>query len=159
MYAMVPGTEEYPTNLSWRFAARFCNWLHNDQSLTQGAFESGAYDTSTFTTNPDGTINDQAVRSPGARFWIPSENEWIKATYYDPNRYGPGQDGYWLQPAGHTEPLISGDPDQGGETSAGTTLFAIPVGLYATRMSLGACWILRAELTNGWKTTTVRSLA
>ena len=31
--------------------------------------------------------------------WIPSENEWYKAAYYDPNKGGPGVGGYWAQAA------------------------------------------------------------
>ncbi|MGE3109886.1 MAG: hypothetical protein AB7G11_13535, partial [Phycisphaerales bacterium] len=42
--------------------------------------------------------------------------------YYDPHRYGPGQEGYWLYPDGGNEPLISGYPENGGETSAGLRL-------------------------------------
>ena len=29
--------------------------------------------------------------------YIPSENEWYKAAYYDPNKGGAGVGGYWLQ--------------------------------------------------------------
>ena len=32
---------------------------------------------------------------PGARFWIPSLDEWMKASFYDPNRYGANQGGWW----------------------------------------------------------------
>ncbi len=29
--------------------------------------------------------------------WIPSESEWYKAAYYDPNKGGAGVGGYWAQ--------------------------------------------------------------
>ncbi len=35
-------------------------------------------------------------RNSGASFWLPSENEWYKAAYYDPTKDGTG--GYWLYP-------------------------------------------------------------
>ena len=34
--------------------------------------------------------------NPGAQTWIPSENEWYKAAYYDATKGGTG--GYWLYP-------------------------------------------------------------
>ena len=67
-------------------AVRFVNWLHNGQG--SGSTETGAY-----TISQDGQI----TRSPGARFWIPTENEWYKAAYYDPSPQGPSDD-YWLYP-------------------------------------------------------------
>ncbi len=118
-YSIVSGAEQWPTNMGWRFAARYCNWLHNDKAGTAEAFEAGAYDTSTFTENPDGSRNDQVSRSPGARFWIPSVDEYVKAMFYDPDRYGEGMEGYWLYPDSGNEPLIPGLPEDGGETSAG----------------------------------------
>ena len=67
-------------------AMRFNNWLHNGQG--SGSTESGAYDLST----PTGL----ETRESGATYFIPSENEWYKAAYYDPGS-GPG-DNYWLYP-------------------------------------------------------------
>lgn len=127
--------ENVAVGFSWRYAARYCNWLHNDKAITRNAFESGAYDTSTFTRNPDGTFNDQASRSPGARFWIPSENEWVKAAYYDPNKFGPGQGAYWRYPNGSDTPLVGGLPGEpGAQSSAGLPYtgpsYNIPVGSY-----------------------------
>lgn len=50
---------------------RFTNWLHNGQG--QGSTEVGAY-----------TIDDglSEVRSPQAKYFVPSENEWYKAAYH-----------------------------------------------------------------------------
>ncbi|MFU8830174.1 MAG: hypothetical protein ACNA8P_12175, partial [Phycisphaerales bacterium] len=68
--------------VSWRQAAMYCNWLHNGKTSDPASLMSGAYDTSTFTQNPDGTFNDQSTRSPGATYWIPSLDEYIKAAFY-----------------------------------------------------------------------------
>jgi len=115
----VPGTERFPADMTWRMAATYCNWLHNDKAPTAAAFASGAYDISTFTYNPNGTSNDQLARSPGARYWIPTVDEWVKAGYYDPNRYGPGQEGYWAFPNQTNSLLRPGLPGTGAETANG----------------------------------------
>ncbi|MBK7403376.1 MAG: SUMF1/EgtB/PvdO family nonheme iron enzyme [Phycisphaerales bacterium] len=117
-YEIIPGFEGLPANMSWRHAARFCNWMHNAQVNEAWAFESGAYDTSTFTGDGSGELNDQDTRSPGARYWIPSMDEWMKAAHYDPDRYGPGEPGWWGYPNRSDEPLICGRPRDGGQTNA-----------------------------------------
>lgn len=134
-YVMIPGRESYPANMSWHMAARYCNWLHNGKVNEQWAFESGAYDTSTFGMGPDGAT-DQLTRSPGARFWIPSLDEWTKAAFYDPDRNGPGQGGYWFFPDQSDDPLIPGLPEDGGTTNAGIPGFDyLPVGMYPDAQS------------------------
>jgi len=108
----------WATTPSFQMAARYCNWLHNDKRDDRAAFESGAYDLSTFTTNPDGSRNDQIAHSAGAKFWIPTLDEWIKAAYFDPARYGSGSAGYWLYPYQSDLPPIPGEPGV-GTTNAG----------------------------------------
>jgi hypothetical protein len=120
-FSIVPGYEQYTASMSWHYAARYANWLSNGKATTREAFESGAYDTSTFGYNAaTGQNSDQDQRSPGAAFWIPSFDEWTKAVYYDPNRYGAGQEGYWPWPNQSTEPPRGGLPSEGGQTSAET---------------------------------------
>lgn len=117
---VVPGRSlNSAADMSWEYAARYVNWLHNGKVNEQWAFESGVYDTATFTFNPDGTANHQATRSDGARYWIPSRDEWIKAAYYDPDRYGDGQEGYWLYPnQSDTRSVNSLMPEEGGQANA-----------------------------------------
>lgn len=119
-YISAPGHEMDPVGgISWRTAAIYCNWLHNDQSLTRAAFMNGAYDVSTFGYNAV-TFTDQATHNPGARFWIPTYNEMIHAGFYDPNRNGTGQGGYWtynisqdaLPVYGPVGTLVNGQPTQ-----------------------------------------------
>lgn len=121
-FHMFPGTNHWPATASWRMAARMANWLHNGKVQEAWAFETGAYDTSTFTQNPDGTYND-APHLPGATIWIPSANELVKGHYYDPHRYGEGQGGYWLSPNGTNEELLPGLPENGGQTNADLTIW------------------------------------
>ncbi|XVJ59737.1 MAG: formylglycine-generating enzyme family protein [Tepidisphaera sp.] len=129
--------------VSWRNMARYCNWLHNDKASGAWAFETGAYDTSTFTQNPDGSLNDASTHLPGAKYWIPTADEWTKAAWYDPNRYGPGQEGYWTYIGGGETVLRSGLPWEGGQTSAGFNIpdwvGGLPVGAYGAFGPWGLC--------------------
>lgn len=58
----------------------------------------------------------------------------MKAAHYDPDLYGPGQEGYWLYPGGSDDPLVSGEPGEpGAETSVGQNpddFLYYPVGSY-----------------------------
>ena len=94
-YSVNPGSANKPvTYVSWFDAARFTNWLHNGQtSGLQNATttERGAY-------TLDGAVSGVTIsKNVGATVWIPSENEWYKAAYYDPNKGGAGVGGYWAQ--------------------------------------------------------------
>lgn len=124
-------------NMSWRSAARYCNWLHNGKVSEAWAFESGVYDTSTWGFDRDGNPTDQVGHSPGARVWIATADEWIKASYYDPDRYGAGKGGYWLYPDGGDGALQPGWWwEDGAETNAGVDFIVdnpsryAPVGMY-----------------------------
>ncbi len=98
--------------VSWRTAAIYCNWLHNGKSTDAAAFMSGAYDVSTFSASDFPTFTDQASRSPGARYWIPSWDEWLKAVHYDPLK--PNLDGslggWWQGPLGSDALPLYGPP-------------------------------------------------
>ncbi|MEM1071377.1 MAG: SUMF1/EgtB/PvdO family nonheme iron enzyme [Planctomycetota bacterium] len=129
--------------ISWRLAASYANWLHNDKERSLDALNSGAYDRSTFFTDPDSPPNllDQTTRSPDARYWIPSLDEWLKAAHYDPNKNGRGDGGWWQYPNGSDEPLQAGLPGEpGAETSYQLDVdnfneLTIPVGAYPETQS------------------------
>jgi hypothetical protein len=78
--------------VNWFDCARYCNWLHNNKPFgTQNTntTEDGAYTL----TALYGTINGDAVPSnPGAKYHLPTENEWYKAAYY---KSGGTNAGYW----------------------------------------------------------------
>ncbi len=75
-----------PVNfVSWYDAARFTNWMHNGQG--SGSTETGAYTLS-------GNIG-LITKNPGATVYLPSEDEWYKAAYYDPTPLAGGGDNYW----------------------------------------------------------------
>lgn len=129
-------------NISWRMAAMYCNWLHNDKMITRDAFLGGAYDVSTFRSDDMGFL-DQTTRSPGARFFIPTFDEQIKAFHYDPNRNGPGAGGYWLyNHASDTRPIYGPPPGfnfgaPGNQANAGFFQFdpTVPLGSYPSVQS------------------------
>lgn len=104
--------------ISWRAAAMYCNWLHNDKQPTLAAVSSGAYDISTFGWTDEFSFTDQPTHSPGAKYWIPTLDEWLKAAHFDPNGYGPGQPRWWNYSNTSDTAPVSGLPGV-GETSAG----------------------------------------
>lgn len=137
-YVMRPGTENVAVTMSWYFAARYVNWLENGKAPQREAFESGVYDAATFAQNPDGTWPQPGARAPGAQFWIPTVDEWVKAAFYDPNRYGEDQEGYWQRPNRGDALLIPGLPQNGGQTLHGAPdelRGDYPVGLFSNVLS------------------------
>jgi sulfatase modifying factor 1 len=96
-YSFKPNMGNKPVNyVSWFDAARVANWLHNGaetygftNALADAPQNSGAYPLGTATS---GTA---PAKSEGARYWVPSENEWYKAAFYNPTLNG-GVGGYTL---------------------------------------------------------------
>jgi hypothetical protein len=141
-----PGNEMIPVgNISWRMAAMYCNWLHNDKSILRNAFLDGAYDVSTFGYINGDVATDQAAHHPGARYWIPTLDEMIKASHYDPNKPNPDgtTGGYWLYSNGSDQPWVGAPPaSMGGNGTAnfgwrtndfpGANPYAVPLGAYPT---------------------------
>jgi formylglycine-generating enzyme required for sulfatase activity len=81
--------------MTWFNAARYCNWLHNNKPTgpqNSSTTEDGAYSLS-------GRISGNSVaKNSGAKYYIPTENEWYKAAYYSPNKNGsPGYYTYATQ--------------------------------------------------------------
>ena len=96
-----------PVNfVNWYDAVRFANWLHNGQGkrrhrnrrLHASRRKHHAEQWDKYHTQP-------------RRLWfLPSENEWYKAAYYDPRTAAqggpPGNDNYWLYPtASDSQPI------------------------------------------------------
>ncbi len=84
-----------PVNyVSFFDAMRFVNWLQNGQPAgdqNAATTEAGVY-----------TISDglSEARSAGTQFFIPTEDEWYKAAYYQPSADGGDADDYWRYPTG-----------------------------------------------------------
>jgi formylglycine-generating enzyme required for sulfatase activity len=74
-YSVTSGLENKPVVfVSWFDAARFANWMMNGQG--GGDMETGAY-----TLN--GATSGIITANIGAQVYIPTENEWYKAAYYN----------------------------------------------------------------------------
>lgn len=141
------GNEMIPTgDITWRTAAILCNWLQNDKRTDRAAFMSGAYDVSTFGyTAGTNQFTDQQAHSPGARYWIPTWDEWLKAAHYDPNKLnGDGtRGGWWQYSNGSDTPYVYGPPGtvvngQPAQANAGfisPSPFSIPLASYPTVQS------------------------
>jgi formylglycine-generating enzyme required for sulfatase activity len=132
-YTIRTSMGDKPVNyVSWYDAARFANWLHNGQG--SGSTETGAY---TLTLNT-GII----TKNVGANVYLPSEDEWYKAAYYDPTP-GAGGDNYWLHATqSDTDPTIASANSTGDISNPGAN-----VANYAS----GADW--GTPLQNGNVTT------
>jgi sugar lactone lactonase YvrE/formylglycine-generating enzyme required for sulfatase activity len=85
-----------PVNfVNWFDAARFVNWLHNGQPIASSTNDSyNARETGAYTLN--NALTGTILKNPGAKWWIPSENEWYKAAYY---KGGNANAGYWDYPS------------------------------------------------------------
>jgi hypothetical protein len=90
--------------ISWRSAAMYCNWLHNDKQSAQAALFSGSYDILNANTSTD--------RLPGARYFLPTHSEWLKAVHYDPNKQNADGSigGWWNYGNGSDVPFVGGAP-------------------------------------------------
>lgn len=96
-YAVKSGYENMPVvYVSHLNAQRFANWIHNGQG--SGSTETGAY-----------TVGDTATHIATSNVWIPTEDEWYKAAYYDPSVSGPADD-YWLYPTRSDSAPSAGAP-------------------------------------------------
>ncbi|MCC5786483.1 MAG: hypothetical protein JJU33_07270 [Phycisphaerales bacterium] len=132
-----PQYNDYPATSNFMLAMRYANWLHNDRATGRAAFDDGAYDMSEFYEVSPNVWRGNAVRRPDAKIWIPSHDELVKSFYYDPDRYGPDEGGYWAYPHGSDEQPIYGAPwepdaqsNAGIELPLGDWVFNMPLGLY-----------------------------
>ncbi len=95
--------EEKPaTGVSWNEAARFVNWLNTSHGFSPaykfdiqpGEAGYSANANIALWSNADPGYNpDNPFRNAGARFVLPTVDEWYKAAYFDPNKAG--GPGYW----------------------------------------------------------------
>lgn len=74
-YTVTTGFENKPVvYVSWFDAARFTNWLANGQGTAD--MEFGSY-------TLDGATTGIIAANPGATVYLPTEDEWYKAAYYN----------------------------------------------------------------------------
>jgi formylglycine-generating enzyme len=82
-YSVISGRGDHPANsTTWYDAIRFANWLNNGQGT--GDTETGAYSLGALGAGGVPILGNSIVRNAGAKVFLPSENEWYKAAYYNP---------------------------------------------------------------------------
>jgi formylglycine-generating enzyme required for sulfatase activity len=122
-----PEWAQKPFNFGdFRRGAQFVNSLFNGKVLSKTSSTSGAFKYVTYKVrlSPEteqGMYDMKAetpTRTASTGFVLPSNDEWIKAAYYDPNHGG--TDSYWLYPTGPFDPpnVSVLDPDTGDVTNA-----------------------------------------
>lgn len=115
-----PGSFEYEAEsgrelkpvvfVSFFDAVRLSNWLHNGQPT--GLQDATTTEDGAYTLTPEALFTGDVARNPTARHFVPSEDEWYKAAYYDPVART-----YWEYPMGSdAEPTAESPP--GGINSA-----------------------------------------
>ncbi|HVW82277.1 MAG TPA: SUMF1/EgtB/PvdO family nonheme iron enzyme [Mycobacteriales bacterium] len=101
-YVVQPGRGQMPVNYVNLFSAmRFANWMNNGQG--DASTEHGAYQLDGNGIIPTNLL--EIRRTPGAKVFLPSENEWYKAAYWDPRKQR-----YYAYPAGSDRPMTCALP-------------------------------------------------
>jgi hypothetical protein len=121
------GPNRPANSVSWNEAARFVNWLNTSQGYS-AAYKfttSGGNDNIALWTGSDaGYDSGNPFRNSNAHYFLPSEDEWYKAAYYDPNANG-GAGGYWDYATGSD----SAPTAVTGGTTSGTAVYNGQLGL------------------------------
>lgn len=116
------GANRPATGVSWNEAARFVNWLNTSRGFS-AAYKfttEGANDNVVQWTFGDAGYNaSNPFRNSNAYYYIPDQNEWYKAAYYDPNAAG-GAGGYWDFATGSNAAPTA----VAGGTASGTAVYA-----------------------------------
>ena len=91
-YSLKQGMADKPVNFVNIFdVMRFCNWLHNGAHRSSDT-ESGAY---RLHREMDENNLSKIVRNPSARVFIPTEDEWHKAAFFESEPVGKPSQTYW----------------------------------------------------------------
>jgi formylglycine-generating enzyme required for sulfatase activity len=108
-YQVKPGMDHRPVVwVDFRDALRFCNWLHNGQPAgPQDATttEDGAYD-----MNEEPVAGGPPTHKPGARYWLPTGDEWYKAAFHHPALAGGDFTDFWQFPTRSNDVPLSTPP-------------------------------------------------
>lgn len=118
-YAARKGQEQMPvTHVAFLDCMRFANWLHHVESdpAAGGPAKSPAdaarlTETGAYAIAAGGGL---AAREPGARAWIPNEDEWYKAAYHHPHAAGGPPGHYWRYPTRSDDVPTIGKPGDTG---------------------------------------------
>jgi hypothetical protein len=137
------GADKPATGVSWNEAARFVNWLNTSQGY-QAAYK---FTTDGFNDNIALWSSAEAWQEGGenlyrhkdAKYFLPSEDEWYKAAYYDPatstyNDYATGSD---TLPTAVASGTASGTAVYGGQSGPADINIAGGLSPYGTMAQSG----------------------
>ena len=95
-YTVKEGSEKKPAYMvAGVDAMRYVNWVNN------GSRDSSDTETGTYVFTGYDVVGP---RNPKADYFLPNENEWYKAAYYDPTKEGASS--YWLYPNRTSNPAV-----------------------------------------------------
>jgi VCBS repeat-containing protein len=127
--------------VSWYDALRYANWLHNGQP--SGAAGAASTEDGAYTFSGETRVS---VRSLDAKAFLPDENEWYKAAYYQ----GGAEAWYWGYPTRSDTPPLATAPTVGNDNAAnydrsvsGVTpagVYQATQGYYGTHDQAGNLW-------------------
>ena len=135
-YSVKDGMGKKPVNfVTWETAIRYANWLSNGQG--SGDTEKGTYTIE----GGDVKLPDHAslATGKGLKWALPTENEWSKAAYYDPQKSG-----YWTYAT-----KSDSEPQVNINTNAPSDAGGFADSAYGTHDQNGNMWEWNEHRANG----------
>ena len=113
-----PRGDFFPVQSSWVYAARFINWMNKISGYTAAYKFVGDVDLDDvpveWVSGDTGYDAANKIRNKNAKYWLPSEDEWYKAAFYDRGSGFRREPQYWDYAFGSDDPptaIGSGDAD------------------------------------------------
>jgi hypothetical protein len=109
-------------DISWFSAAAYVNWLNTSSGYAPAynlVYTNGAWSMAIWQEGQAWTLGGtNSFRNAQCHYFLPSDNEWYKAAYYDPLLNG-GSGGYWPYTTGSSNPPSQVSNAQLGKGGAG----------------------------------------
>ena len=160
------GANKPATSVSWNEAARFVNWLNTSQghqAAYKFAIRRSMSNIELWNKEEAWQLGGENLyRHKDAKYFLPSENEWYKAAYYDP-KANDGKGGYWDYATGSDEapePVASGtrqEPLFTGKYCPADTTNAGGLSPYGTMAQSGNVWEWGESAKGGGNDSAVES--
>ena len=150
-YTVISGDGNHPVNnVTWYDTLRFSNWLNNGQG--NSSTETGAYTLLGGTPTPSNA--NTITRNTGATVFLPNENEWYKAAFYNSSTGS-----YFQYPtSSNTQPTRSSPtalPNSANYFSGGSLGNLTDVGAYTGTTSPSGAFDMGGDIVQ-WNETLIR---